>query len=47
MVAMGDADAMVTGPGAYRFKDFLIFGGPLTLIFWIVATFLIPVFFPF
>lgn len=40
-------NAMVTGPGAYQFKDFLVFGGPLTLIFWIAATFLIPVFFPF
>ncbi|MFQ5525475.1 MAG: SLC13 family permease [Thermoanaerobaculia bacterium] len=40
-------NAMVSGPGAYQFKDFLKFGGPLTLIFWIVATFLIPIVFPF
>jgi di/tricarboxylate transporter len=40
-------NAMVVGPGAYRFGDFLKFGGPLTLIFWLVATWLIPVFWPF
>lgn len=40
-------NAMVAGPGAYQFKDFMRFGGPLTLIFWVIATFLIPVFFPF
>ncbi|MCP4201974.1 MAG: SLC13 family permease [bacterium] len=40
-------NAMVSGPGAYRFNDFFKFGGPLTLIFWLVATWLIPVFWPF
>jgi di/tricarboxylate transporter len=38
---------MVYGPGAYRFSDYLRFGAPLNLIFWIVAATLIPVFFPF
>ena len=38
---------LVFGPGGYRFTDFLRVGGPLTLIYWLVATFLIPVLFPF
>jgi len=40
-------NAMVSGPGGYQFNDFLKFGGPLTLIFWALATFLIPIVFPF
>jgi di/tricarboxylate transporter len=38
---------MVYGPGSYRFRDFTRFGAPLDLLFWIVASFLIPWFFPF
>jgi di/tricarboxylate transporter len=38
---------LVYGPGGYRFVDFVRVGGPLTLITWIIATFLIPVLFPF
>ena len=37
---------MVFAPGQYRFKDFLYAGIPLTLIFWGIATYLIPVFWP-
>ena len=38
---------MVFAPGQYRFKDFLYAGFPLTFIFWIIASYYIPVFWPF
>ena len=37
---------MVFAPGEYKFKDFLIFGLPLTLIFWGLATYFIPILWP-
>lgn len=38
---------MVYGPGNYRFTDFTRFGTPLKLIFWLLASILIPLLFPF
>ena len=38
---------LVYGPGGYRFMDFVRAGGPLTLLYWLLASLLIPVFFPF
>ena len=37
---------MVYGPGAYRFRDFLFVGAPLTLIIMIIALVLVPIRWP-
>ena len=48
MTPMGyQTNMMVYAPGKYRFKDFMYFGLPLTLIFWAVATYFIPRFWSF
>lgn len=38
---------LVYGPGGYRFGDFFKVGAPLTILLWIVATLMIPLFWPF
>lgn len=40
-------NAMVYAAGGYRFSDFVRIGMPLNVIFWMMATVLIPQFFPF
>lgn len=37
---------MVMGPGGYRFVDYLRFGLPLSLLCWLTASVLIPIFWP-
>ncbi len=38
---------MVYGPGKYQFMDFVKAGAPLNLIFWIIASVVTPLFWPF
>ncbi|MCP4662037.1 MAG: SLC13 family permease [bacterium] len=39
-------NTVVYGPGGYRFMDYIRAGFPLKVIFWILATILIPLFWP-
>lgn len=40
-------NAMVYGPGRYRFADYVRFGWPLKLLFWALATWLVPLIWKF
>ncbi len=35
-------NAMVYGPGGYRFMDYIRFGAPLKLVFWVVSVVAVP-----
>ena len=37
---------MVYAPGGYRFSDYLKVGIPLNLLFWVIASILIPIYWP-
>jgi di/tricarboxylate transporter len=39
-------NAIVMGPGGYRFVDYVRFGLPLGVLCWLAATIFIPIFWP-
>lgn len=41
------SNALVMGPGGYRFFDYTRVGAPLNLLVWLLSTLLIPLLFPF
>lgn len=40
-------NTLIYGIGNYKFLDFTRVGGPLSLIIWLIATLMIPIFWPF
>ncbi len=48
MSPMGyQTNAMIYGPGNYKFRDYLLVGTPLNIILWILASFILPWMYPF
>lgn len=41
------SNALVMGPGGYKFLDYTKVGTPLNIMVWIIATLIIPLLFPF
>ncbi|MCK4509225.1 MAG: SLC13 family permease [Desulfuromonadales bacterium] len=41
------SNALVMGPGGYKFLDYTKVGTPLNIMVWIIATLMIPLLFPF
>jgi di/tricarboxylate transporter len=47
LTPVGQSNALVMGPGQYRFRDFIKVGGPMTVLALITALLLIPAIWPF
>ena len=39
-------NTLIYGPGQYKFRDYMRVGAPLNVMFWLLATWLIPRFWP-
>ena len=39
-------NAMVYGPGGYRFIDYIKYGAPLKVVFWLISVVMIPIIWP-
>ena len=41
-----ESTILVMGPGRYRFRDYVVLGGPFAIITWVVTTITIPMLIP-